>query len=136
MTQEIERHEWTQAVAGRLQRKSRTEELNSCIRWEGAMRQTQPNAPKYSYMKVQLPDSHTKKSMRVHVLAYLVANIRLRDVLLSKDKGFDISHLCHHSLCINLEHLIAEDRALNNLRKACTRSGRCLRYGGHRECLL
>ena len=136
MTQEIEWQEWAQAVAERIQRKSRQGESSDCILWTGATTQSRANSPSYGYMKVKLPSSQTRKSLRVHVLAYLVTNIRLRDILLSKDRDFDISHLCHNSLCTNIQHLVAEDKALNNLRKACKRSGHCLGHGDHKGCLL
>jgi len=31
------------------------------------------------------------------------------------------SHLCHNSLCVNTEHIVAEDRAINEARKKCAK---------------
>lgn len=124
---------WAQAVGERIRRKAQRGE-EDCILWEGATKKSSVNAQSYGYMKVRLPGSQVRKSLRVHVLAYLVANIGLRDVLLSKDRDFDISHICHHSLCVNVEHLVAEDRSLNNSRKVCVRNGECLGHGQHKNC--
>lgn len=126
---------WAQAVKERLRRKSQGDEHN-CILWEGARTKARLNATTYGYMRVRLPGGQRKKTMRVHVLAYLVAHIHVRDILLRKDRGFDISHRCHRSLCLNADHLVAEDRSTNNVRKVCKRIGLCQGHGQSRDCLL
>ena len=37
----------------------------------------------------------------------------------------DISHCCHHSLCVNPNHLSHEPHEINMARERCRRSGSC-----------
>ena len=39
-----------------------------------------------------------------------------------------VSHLCHTTLCVNIEHLVLEAQTLNNERKSCKTLGYCLKY--------
>ena len=68
-------------------------------------------------------------------MAYLLANPSLRSVILYR-KNFDISHLCHESLCTNVAHLSAEPRRINNIQRSCRGSGACLGHGNYANCIL
>ena len=50
----------------------------------------------------------------------------------------DISHRCHKKRCIRIDHLVAEKRSQNNLRKACKSANVCLGPSQHDglECVL
>lgn len=41
-----------------------------------------------------------------------------------KDK-FEASHLCHHELCMNLEHISYEPKSVNLKRKKCKNKSKC-----------
>ena len=49
--------------------------------------------------------------MHVHRVAYM-AHSGISDL-----GECDVSHLCHHTLCVCFEHLSLEPRAINNTRK-------------------
>ena len=39
--------------------------------------------------------------------------------------GKDISHLCHNPLCVNPDHLVREDKEINQRRKGCVGTVTC-----------
>ena len=107
-----------------------------CSLWTGAITRSKPSASPYGIIKVRLPYRLCgRKAFRVHVMAYLLANPSLRSVILYR-KNFDISHLCHESLCTNVAHLSAEPRRINNIRRSCRGSGACLGHGNYANCIL
>ncbi|KAJ8043705.1 hypothetical protein HOLleu_10912 [Holothuria leucospilota] len=126
---------WAGTVAARLWRKShRTDQ--GCIVWDGAKTKARSNATPYGYLRLKVPGGGERKTMRVHVLAYLVESICVRELLLAQDRDFDISHRCHNSLCINFSHLSAEERYVNNSRKTCHNSGQCQGHQAYEDCIF
>ena len=72
------------------------------------------------------------KRIGVHRLSYIIRHReQYPDGILPSvdDEGrkLNVSHLCHNSLCVNPDHLTMETQAINNDRKSCKCSGRCLR---------
>lgn len=55
---------------------------------------------------------------------------------LSDIKGFDVSHICHNSLCITFQHLSLEPHAVNIQRKNCVSEKRCTSHSPYRDCQL
>jgi hypothetical protein len=54
------------------------------------------------------------------------------------DKSVDISHRCHKKRCVRIDHLVAEKRSQNSLRKACRSANVCLGPAQHDglECVF
>lgn len=60
---------------------------------------------------------HAKSKVKIHILAYAVANDGC-----TPDSGQVVSHLCHRKLCFRPEHLVIESITNNNARKGCLRA--------------
>ena len=75
-------------------------------------------------------NEHQPRFMRTHRLVYLLSNIeQFPDYRLPQtdkhDDRLDVSHLCHNTLCIKLDHLVLEKHIVNNSRKVCKHLGTC-----------
>ena len=122
---------WCSDVASKLAVHSRREVGRGCLMWNGAIKRSKPTAQPYGLLRVRTAPVRigvtARKAYRAHILSYVLANPGVRDVLL-RYKNFDISHLCHRSLCIEASHLSAEPRQVNNSRRSCHIASVC---GGH-----
>lgn len=52
------------------------------------------------------------------------------------DQDGHVSHLCHHKLCVKIEHLSLEPQEVNNSRKTCKFRRRCIGHDGYPQCLF
>jgi hypothetical protein len=90
------------------------------------MSATQPNRPG-GYVKVNLsntfhPDGSGNKigvSVYQHQLSVVARGNGAMLRLAGKGGRWDVSHLCHNSLCFNPDHVRVEPKWLNSLRKVC-----------------
>lgn len=48
----------------------------------------------------------------------------------------DVSHKCHNRLCVNIDHLSYEPRAINVNRNTCKEEHHCRGHGQFRQCIL
>lgn len=48
----------------------------------------------------------------------------------------DCSHLCHNSLCVNVNHISLEHHFINNNKQYCLNSNLCYGHVGFRNCML
>ena len=69
--------------------------------------------------------------MRVHRLAYMLHH---KEWELPPD--MHCSHLCHNSLCINVNHLILETPFVNGNRRQCARENICLGHDQAPPCIF
>ena len=75
---------------------------------------------KYGRLRVKFPEKKSKK-LHVHTFMYLLTN-EIRQI----PKGMDVSHLCHHHMCIMPSHLTLENHHTNmNRYWSCYRRGFC-----------
>ena len=76
------------------------------------------NTAQYPYGIMTLPwpcrASLKRKTFNVHRLMFLC-----HYQLTSLPDGFEVSHLCRNSRCVNPEHLIMEHHVINEDRKLC-----------------
>ena len=70
------------------------------------------------------------KLMRAHRLAYML------HVKSELPPDMHCSHLCHNSLCINVNHLILETPFVNGNRRLCARENICLGHDQSPPCIL
>ena len=105
-----------QKYSQKLQENSIPGQNGECLIWTGACT---PNG-KYGVINCKLPDARGWRQMHAHRLAYMLQHriIQLPDS--------DVSHLCHNTKCINVEHLVLERHGFNNSRQTCISCGRCL----------
>jgi hypothetical protein len=75
------------------------------------------NAKGYPDMRVTIPN-HGRKHLLAARLMFMVHHRQLQI-------DGDISHLCHNKLCVNVEHLVNEDRQTNLSRKHCNKDREC-----------
>ena len=65
-----------------------------------------------------------------HVLALFLEKAQV------PDKGEDVSHLCHRTLCINTEHLKVEPHQINTQRRICKKRRKCCGHGSNPDCIF
>jgi len=70
------------------------------------------------------------RSMRVHRFAYML------HVKSELSPEMHCSHLCHNSLCINVDHLILETPFVNGNRKLCAREKKCIGHAQSPPCIF
>ena len=109
---------------------------HDCAIWMGATYDKK-------YGKIRNPLSKYKDQptyMRTHRLLYLLNNIHIyrngfQPIVNSDGHNVEISHLCHNSLCLNIDHLVLETHFTNCSRVDCAVRRICC--GSHiRPCLL
>ena len=86
---------------------------------------------KYGRINTQLISGcwHT---MNAHRLKYMVVH-RMSFMQMEE---FDVSHLCHTPLCINIEHLSLEPSHVNLSREKCFNRGKCDGHAPFAGCRL
>lgn len=108
----------------KLVRNSANEQNGECRIWTGS---TGRNGC-YGVIHVRYPNAPRWTKVYVHRLAYMIC-YRVPCVHI---EGYDVSHLCHNSKCINVHHLSLEPHGFNNSRQTCVNVGHCL---GHPDPL-
>ena len=94
-----------------------------CRIWTGTVKS---NA-KYGVLNIDLKDYPVgigRTVIHVHRLAYIISH------RLVKFPDGDVSHLCHNTKCMNVDHMVLEDHITNNSRLSCISCGRCLGHPG------
>ena len=80
--------------------------------------------------------NNRRKYFRVHRLVYMIFH-ELSVISTCNDEGIsvEISHICHHKLCVKPQHLVHETHDVNMGRLHCKNQGFCSR--DHQpHCLL
>lgn len=103
--------------------------FHRCILWDGS--KVTKNGVDYGYKYVKLPYRQLKSRQYTHRLAYM---LKYRNYDLPRQ--FDVSHLCHNSLCINPDHLTLEPHNVNNNRIHCVNENKCFGHQPYKDCLL
>ena len=126
--------EWVARVTAAIKKKTKTKHGTECRVWHGFIRRSKgQRGGGYGIMNVRMPGSHSRTTMRVHRLAYIIHT----GSLIPQDRQeYDVSHLCHNSLCVNIHHLSLEPHCINNTRKICKRQKECKGHGDYRPCIL
>lgn len=84
-----------------------------CIFWKGGLN------GRYGKVKVRWPDQ-SRSSLFAHRLSVMYFT---RTLYLNPD--LQVSHLCHHRLCVNPYHLVLESPVTNNERNKCKSLKNC-----------
>lgn len=98
-----------------------------CVLWTS----TTSKDGKYGVLSYKHPTENKWKKITVHRLAYMLSINNL-----NIDPNLDCSHLCHNSLCVNVEHLSLESKPINNNRNTCLRRGFCQNHENLPPCML
>ena len=121
---------WCNKILAKLRKKSRLQPSTHCLLWTGCLKKTKGRGGDYGRMNVLVPGCHSRTRMSVHRLAYIV---HTKNLTISQQ--YDVSHLCHNSLCVNFDHLSLEPHSVNNARKTCRKQKACTGHGPHPECM-
>jgi hypothetical protein len=80
------------------------------------------NSSGYPQMKIKFLDGSRKLTL-VHRIVYAVSH----NVILGQasEQKMQVSHLCHESRCVSIDHLVLEPSAINNDRRSCFLHGFC-----------
>jgi hypothetical protein len=76
---------------------------------------------RYGVMKVKWPGDVSKREY-AHRISFILANLNSFPTFNPK---YNISHLCHNTLCVNIVHLSHEDSSNNRNRQTCLELGTC-----------
>jgi hypothetical protein len=98
------------------------EERDGCLMWTRSV-----NSSGYPQMKIKLPNG-TRTNVLVHRLVYAITSGRVLEQALLGEIEYEVSHLCHHSVCMRSNHLVYEPKGVNTDRRSCKTQGLC-----HRE---
>ena len=101
---------------------------NGCLLYEGR------HTPAQCYPKVKIVHNRRPYVMNVHASVHKVSNNIAPYTSLGPN--MDVSHLCHHPLCMNPTHLNLENRLTNNIRKTCYRNRQCVGHDSHPDCMF
>lgn len=101
---------------------------NVCLLWQGYCRASKRGGTVYGEMTVTLPGKK-KTKMSVSRLVFLSGSPDI-------PPGYQVSHLCHHSTCCYVGHLVAEPSAVNKHRQRCNRHKICLGHKGRPDCIF
>lgn len=99
----------------------------ACTVWQGATKGSLPG--NYGVINITLQNGK-RTVMNVHRVAKCIEERKLID------KQFDVSHLCHNKVCINVEHLSIEPHCVNNNRQNCRSKGFCSEHKPFSNCML
>jgi len=126
---EAERRNWRTEYGNKIAPNVRPHPTKSCLLWRGGKTIKSPTRRvRYGFIFVSwLPGIQLQKRKKwpVHRVKYIVETGRF-DI-----QGLHVSHLCHSSTCVNIDHLSLEPAHVNNNRKGCLSRGHC--HGEHGE---
>lgn len=111
-----------QKYSAKLQQRAVPGQNGQCLIWIGALT---PNG-KYGVINCKFPNAIGWKQIHAHRLAYMIRH------RIAQFPDADVSHLCHNTKCMNVDHLVLEPHGINNSRRSCVSCGRCL---GHPDNL-
>lgn len=96
---------------------------NDCQLWHGPIHTSTKQEIIYGRIRSKFPSDKKSKNYYVHRLIYMICN-----TIHPIPVDIVISHLCHHSLCVNIDHLSAEPQHVNNSRQNCNSEKRCTHH--------
>jgi hypothetical protein len=105
-----------------------------CIIWGGCVKQGNRTYCKpYGVINVKLPGKSRHQTVTVHRLMYMIEHRTFE-----LNPHFDVSHLCHNSLCINASHLSLQPHYINNNRQHRTHTvpKHFTGHPGYQDCLF
>jgi hypothetical protein len=122
----------------KLREKSTHYPHSQCLIWQGWKKHNRSVhgniIVSYGRIRVLFPGRLRPQEIYVHKLRYI-----LRHGIHAVNKPrWDISHLCHRSLCSNIDHLSYEPHTVNNIRLRCSNlhPKRCVTHGIYPDCIL
>ena len=98
---------------------------HGCTMWQGGIWR---RAGKYSYGRIRNPFPGPPERMTVHKLVYFLHKRQRPCDLPQRDahgSPYEISHICHQTLCTNMQHLVRETHSINQERLHCKNQGHC-----------
>lgn len=92
----------------------------------------------YGKQRIKWPDGSTSFE-GAHRLSFMV-HFQLTPEKMAKfsenGEKVEISHLCHNTMCIKIEHLVMERHSTNQERNHCKHMGRCMKSHSGPNCLF
>jgi len=104
---------------------SKTKKVGDCLHWGGETYTSGYGAFRFTFSK-------KRYKVRVHRFLFFITN----NFDLTSDS--QVSHICHHKTCINLDHLSLEDAGVNMQRLICFNAvpQHCIGHGDARHCIF
>ena len=103
-----------------IQKSQKMENIHGCLLWQGSVGNNG-----YGRKKLKTADGKWK-IISVHRIVYM-CKIHSYDIPTMSDDGtkLEISHICNHKLCINVDHLALETHDVNMERGHCFLQNQC-----------
>lgn len=108
--------------------RKRSVKEGECLVWVGCKSN---HKPQYGIIKMKLQYCNRIKDLKVHRMAWLIENGPE-----NMDDRHAVSHICHNSLCVNVNHLSLERHQINNNRMTCKNYGFCNGHEGKPDCII
>ncbi len=101
------------------------ENENGCFLWTGPKNKCKSSREDacYGRIRARFPDDTKSRHYYAHRLTYMIHHN-----ITSIPHNLHISHLCHNTLCVNIQHLSAEPQYVNNTRQRCSCDGVCSKH--------
>lgn len=102
-----------------------------CLYWMGYKQATnKKNSVIYGFKCIKYPGDDKCHKVTVHRLRYIL------HLGFKPDINMDVSHLCHNSLCLNVDHLSLEPKSVNKSRSKCLNKEICSTHPGYANCII
>lgn len=124
---------WCQEYRDKISARVRPHPTKSCLLWKGGLNSKKCRV-RYGMVNVSwFPNRPLPKRTKLHAhkIAYMAYTGNL-DI----DPELHVSHRCHVSTCVLVQHLSLEPADVNNSRKQCVSLGYCLDHTPHPPCIF
>ena len=128
---------WREEISLLIQHKCTVEDSDhGCRIWRGAKFKQGGGGGGYGKIAVRGPNNR-RKYFRVHRLVYMIFH-ELSVIPTCNDEGIsvEISHICHHKLCVKPQHLVLETHDVNMGRLHCKTRDSAPEATNHIACLI
>ena len=82
------------------------------------------------YGVIKLSEKGRSRTVLLHLLIYYLRKGQI------PSEEENVSHLCHKTLCINIDHLTVEPHRVNCQRSTCNEKKECLGHDPYPSCIF
>ena len=130
---------WCEKYKKKLESNIHNTGNNACHAWTGPL-----TCGKHKYGRFRFTNLISKKYQETSAhRAYFMISNRLPQLEPKTEISsqypsqiFEVSHLCHNTVCLNMNHLSYEPRSINLSRKTCKLANDCSGHGIFPNCML
>lgn len=129
--------QWIKKYLEKIDKNSTPDPQNTCIMWTASTKNF--GGIKYGRFYYTSFDKQSPVETTAHRAMFMLKSNQysLSPPPNTPFKGpWDVSHLCHNSLCVNIDHLSYEPHIVNMQRNICKREKHCCGHPEFSECVI